>query len=72
MYYRCTRDLWSIIFDNLMKFSKDGIYVSVAKDIYINNQGREDDVSVEGWQEYFIPIDLEAVNINEAHEILAL
>lgn len=70
MYYLCTRDLWSEIIEGLLKFSKDGIYECVQKDVYINNQGNIDYIHVEGWQKYFIPIDLDDVNIEEIKELI--
>lgn len=67
MYYKCTRDLWSIVFPNLRKFTKDEIYESIGKDVYINNQNKEDDVRWEGWQLYFVPFE---IDISEITEIL--
>lgn len=69
-YYRCTENLYSHVFKNLLKFSKDGVYECVGKNLYINNQGKEDLVSVEGWEKYFVPIDLEKVDIEELKELL--
>jgi hypothetical protein len=54
--YKCTRDLYSIVFEGRLKFNNCGLYKRIAKDVYINNQGNIDDVSIEGWQEYFIYI----------------
>lgn len=72
MYYKCTRDLWSKYIPNLLKFSKDGIYESIRKNVYINNQNDVDDIAVEGWQKFFIPFDLDEINIDEIKNILEL
>lgn len=70
MYYRCTADLWSKWIPNQLKFSKDGIYECVSKDTFINNQRNIDYIAVEKWQSFFIPIDLDEVNIEEITEML--
>jgi hypothetical protein len=78
MNYRCTADLYSIYFKGLLKFSKDGIYKCIRKDVYINNQGMADFIVHEGWQKYFIPLEnndqyeaeIENVNIDELLELL--
>jgi hypothetical protein len=36
-YYRCTSDLYSIVIENLLKFSKDGVYECVGKDVFVND-----------------------------------
>lgn len=65
MYYRCTKDLWSLYIPNQLKFSENGVYECIKKDTYINNQGNIDYIAIEGWQKYFIPIDLNTINIEE-------
>lgn len=70
MYYKCTADLWSLFFPGLLKFTKNDTYEQIQKDVYINNQGKEDDVNCEKWQEYFIPIDLAEIDISEIIEEL--
>lgn len=69
-YYKCTANLWSLYVPNQLKFSKDGIYECIKKDVYVNNQNNVDYIAVEGWQQYFITIDLEEVNIEELTAIL--
>lgn len=74
-YYKCTRDLYSIfkkmLFnEDLLKFSKDKIYECIGEDVYINNQGDQDFIAIEGWEKYFVPIDLDEVNISELDEFL--
>lgn len=71
-YYRCTSDLYSVFIKNLLKFSKDCVYECVGNNVFINNQGDKDFISVEGWQKFFVPIDLEDVNIDELKEVLEL
>jgi peptide methionine sulfoxide reductase MsrB len=71
-YYRCTSDLYSIVIENLLKFSKDGVYECVGNNLFINNQRKKDFIAVEGWQKFFVPIDLEDVNIDELKEVLEL
>jgi len=70
MYYKCSANLWSIVFKNRLKFSKDGVYECVGKDVYINNQMEVDYISYEGWQKFFRPIDLNEVDISELDEVL--
>ena len=72
MYYKCTSDLWSKWIPNQLKFSKDGIYECICKDVYLNNQRNIDDISVEKWQPFFVPFDIEEINIEEIKEILEL
>lgn len=69
-YYICDSDLWSLYIKGQKKFTKDGIYECIGKDVYINDQGNRDDISVEKWQKHFTPINLEDVNIDEITEIL--
>jgi len=71
-YYICTKDLHSIFIKNLLKFSKDGVYECLEKNVFINNQREKDFIAVEGWQKFFVPIDLEDVNIDELKEVLEL
>ncbi len=70
MYYKCTKDLYSIVIPNYLKFNKDGIYECIQKDVYLNNNFEPDNISIEGWQEFFIPIDIDNVDINEIKDLL--
>ena len=36
-YYRCTSDLYSIVIENLLKFSKDGVYECVGNNVFVNS-----------------------------------
>jgi hypothetical protein len=40
--------------------------------VFINNLGQKDHISVEGWQKFFVPIDLEDINIDELKEVFEL
>ena len=45
---------------------------TVGNNVFINNQRKKDFIAVEGWQKFFVPIDLEDVNIDELKEVLEL
>lgn len=54
----------------MLKFTKDEVYLSIAPNTYYNNQNDVDCVTFEKWEMYFVPIDLDDVNIKEIIEIL--
>lgn len=68
-YYICDRDLYSVVIYNRKKFTKGKIYKRVKPNVYINDQGMKDDISIEGWQRHFIPIQPLNTEIKKVEDV---